>query len=129
MTPRSPARSLALCIVTIVAGLIMRLVPLGLPAMVVKYAGSTLWAVMIYWVVSALLPGLGLPSAAILAGLIAASVEFFKLYHSPGVDAFRLTLAGKLLLRRYFSVWDIAAYWLAIAAGVWVDKSIFREER
>ena len=129
MTSRSPARSLALCFVTIVAGLTIRLVPLELPAFIVKYAGSTLWAVMIYWIVSALLPAWRLPSTGILAGLIATAVEFFKLYHSPGIDAFRATLPGRLLLGRYFSGWDIVAYWLAIGAGAWADSSILRRER
>ena len=123
MTPRSRTRSIALCLVTIVAGLTFRLVPLGLPAFVVKYAGSTLWALMIYWIVSTLLPTWRLPLVAVISGLIATAVEFFKLYHSPGMDAFRLTLPGMLLLGRYFSVWDILAYWLAIAAGALADMS------
>jgi hypothetical protein len=29
-----------------------------------------------------------------------------------------------LLLGRFFSVWDILAYWIAIAAGVLLDKRI-----
>ena len=129
MTPRSLKHSLVLCFVTIVAGLIARLVPLGLPALVVKYAGSTLWALMIYWIVSSLLPTWRLPSVTLISGLIATAVEFFKLYHSPGMDAFRLTLPGMLLLGRYFSVWDIVAYWIAIFAGVFLDAHIRRMER
>ena len=110
MTPRSRTRSLALCCVTIAAGLTFRLAPLGLPAFVVKYAGSTLWALMIYWIASTLLSTWRLALVALIAGSIATAVEFFKLYHSPGMDAFRLTLPGMLLLGRYFSVWDIVAY-------------------
>jgi hypothetical protein len=92
MTPRPFTRTLALLFVTVVAGLPVRLVPLGLPAAVVKYGGSTLWAVMIYWIVSTLLPTRRLLIVALISGCIATAVEFFKLYHSPGMDAFRLTL-------------------------------------
>jgi hypothetical protein len=129
MTPRSLKHSLALCFVTIAAGLAVRLVPFGLPAFVVKYAGSTLWALMIYWIVSTLLPTWRPPRIALISGVIATTVEFFKLYHSPGMDAFRLTLPGMLLLGRYFSVWDIVAYWIAIFAGVFLDARIRRVER
>jgi hypothetical protein len=102
--------------------------PLGLPAVVVKYGGSMLWAAMIYWVVSAVCSRWRLASAGLVAGAIATAVEFFKLYHSPGMDAFRLTLPGMILLGRYFSVRDIVAYWVAIGLAAWVDGSIRRVE-
>ncbi len=97
-------------------GLAVRFSPLGLPPFVVKY-GSTLWALMVYWIVSALLPLWRLYAVALLAGVIATAVEFVELYHSPALDAFRFTLPGILLLGRFFSVWDIVAYWLAISVG------------
>jgi hypothetical protein len=109
-------------VVTIAAGLAIRFAPLGLPAVVVKYGGSMLWALMIYWIVSTLLP-LGRSLAVVsLAGVLATAVEFIKLYHSPSLDAFRLTLPGIVLLGRFFSVWDIVAYWLAISVGALIDK-------
>ena len=104
MKPRTLRSSLALFLVTVVAGLAVRMAPLGLPWVVVKYGGSMLWAA------------------------IATAVEFFKLYHSPGMDAFRLTLPGMILLGRYFSVRDIAAYWVAISVSAWVDGGIRRME-
>ena len=48
--------SLALIVATVAAGLAIRFAPLGLPSFVTKYGGSTLWALMIYWIVSTLLP-------------------------------------------------------------------------
>ena len=124
MTPRPLAQSLALISVTVVAGLTLRLAPLGLPAFIVKYAGSTLWALMIYWIVSTLLPTRRLLLVVLLSASLATAVEFFKLYRSPGMDAFRLTLPGMLLLGRYFSSWDILAYWIAICVGAFLDRSI-----
>ena len=125
MTPRSWTASLALLLITIVAGLTVRFVPLGLPAFVVKYAGSMLWAVMIYWIASALLRSLRLLVVVLLSGALATAVEFFKLtLIRPAMDAFRLTLPGILLLGRYFSAWDIVAYSIAICTGAAVDGRI-----
>jgi hypothetical protein len=61
---------------------------------------------------------------ALLSAGITTTVEFFKLCHAPALDSFRLTIPGMLLLGRFFSVWDILAYWIAIAAGVLLDKRI-----
>ena len=124
MTPRPFKSSLALFLVTVMAGLAVRMAPLGLPAVVVKYGGSMLWALMIYWIVSTALPRWRLPVVVTIAGAIATGVEFFKLYHSPGMDAFRLTLPGMILLGRYFSVRDIGAYWVAISLAACLDGGI-----
>ena len=124
MRPRPLLVSVALIAATLLAGLILRFAPLGLPASIVKYGGSTMWALVIYWLTSSLLPAWRLTAAALLAGVIATGVEFGKLYRSPTLDEFRVTLPGILLLGRYFSYWDILAYWFAIAFGVIVDRAI-----
>jgi hypothetical protein len=126
MPPRPLKLSLALISATIIAGLAMRFAPLGLPPLVVKYGGSTLWALMLYWVASTLFPSTPLTTVALLAGTVATAVEFLKLYHAAALDAFRLTFLGILLLGRFFSYSDILAYWLAICAGLCLDKILRR---
>jgi uncharacterized protein DUF2809 len=126
MPPRPVARSLALALVTIAAGLAVRFVPLGLPFFWVKYGGSMLWALMIYWIVSTLLGSARPAVGAIVSGLMATEVECIKLYRAPWLDAFRLTLPGVVLLGRYFSLRDIAAYWIAIALGAFIDCKFLR---
>lgn len=116
--------SLGLMLFTIICGLVIRFAPLGLPPSVTKYGGSMLWALMMYWIISTLLPTVRLSTVAILAAISTTAVEFFKLYHSPGMDAFRLTLPGTLLLGRFFSAWDILAYCVAIFAGILMDVRI-----
>jgi hypothetical protein len=56
--------------------------------------------------------------------VVATSVEIVKLYHSPGLDAFRVKLLGVLLLGRPFSVWDGLAHWLDILVGACFDCGI-----
>ena len=119
-------RAVGFGLATVALGLGIRFVHVGLPWVVVKYGGSMLWAVMIFWIFSALMPQWPLVRIALLSGTVATGVEFFKLYHSPGMDAFRLALAGKVLLGRVFSGWDIAAYWGAIAAGMALEAGIRR---
>ena len=71
MHRRPLAVSLALMAVTIVAGVTVRFIHLGLPAGVVKYGGSGLWAAMIYWLCSTVMPGVTcLPS-----GVVTTSIE------------------------------------------------------
>jgi hypothetical protein len=115
---------LALIAATIVAGFVVRFAQLGLPQSVVKYGGSMLWALMIYWLLSTLFRRQQVLLLALIAGTLATAVEFFKLYHSPAMDAFRLTVPGILLLGRIFSAWDILAYWIAIAIGACIDLFI-----
>ena len=129
MFHRPLAHSLGLMFLTVIAGLTTRFAPLGLPHLAVKYGGSMLWALLIYWIVSTLLPARRLLTVALLAGAIATIVEFGKLYHSPALDAFRLTLPGILLLGRFFSTWDIVAYWLAISVVALFDRRIRSADR
>jgi hypothetical protein len=49
-------------------------------------------------------------------------VELFRLVHAPWLDAFRLTLAGALLLGRIFSPWNVLAYGVGIALAMLLDR-------
>ncbi|MHA7970800.1 ribosomal maturation YjgA family protein [Rhizobium sp. CAU 1783] len=114
-------KPLAAAALVIAAGTTLRLTgyEAGLPYAVVKYGGSLLWGAMVYLLVTAALPAQ--PRLRILVSLIIAmAVELFRLYHTPWLDAFRLTLAGALLLGRIFSVWNIVAYiaGIAVAAAI-----------
>lgn len=121
MCARPLAASFLLMLATVVAGVVVRFAQLGLPPFVVKYGGSTLWALMIYWIASTVLPRWRIRTVVFLAGIISTAVEFVKLYHLPALDAFRLTLPGMVLLGRFFSIRDILAYWLAISVGAVLD--------
>ena len=126
MRPRAILLTFLLLSATVALGLAVRFGRMGLPPFVVKYGGSAAWAAMIYWAVSAVLPRLDMVRVTLISGGIATAVEFFKLYHSPGMDAVRLTLPGILLLGRHFSLWDILAYWIAICAAALLDRSLRR---
>jgi len=117
---------LGLALVVIALGLGVRFFGrgLGLPIGIVKYGGSVLWATMVFFLVAALLPRLPRPRLARIAMGIAVGVELVRLVHAPWLDAFRLTLAGALLLGQIFSVWNLLAYAVGILLGVVVDQVI-----
>jgi hypothetical protein len=112
-----------LCAAIIVGGLALRAIGLrlGLPAFVVKYGGSVLWGAMVFFLVALAASRLSRPGVALIAATIALVVELFRLVHTPALDAFRLTLAGALLLGRIFSPWDIVAYGVGIALAMALD--------
>src|SRR6202161_3008565 len=95
---------------------------LGLPALIVKYGGSLLWATMIFFLVAMAAPSLSRRNIALISTGIAICVELFRLVHAPWLDAFRLTLPGALLLGRIFSAWDMLAYGAGIVLGMGLDR-------
>jgi hypothetical protein len=115
--------ALILLLITIPIGLAVRLLPLHLPWFLYKYLGSALWAIALYWFLAAILPKLPPRAVATLAITIATLLEFSRLIPIAPIDALRLTFAGKILLGRYFSVKNIAAYILAIALTAALDSS------
>ncbi len=118
------ALCLGLAAATVTVGLVLRLVPLGLPFPVTKYGGSALWALMVYLLVAAGMPRMRRSNLALIALALAWAVEFSRLVHLPDLDAFRLTLAGALLLGRVFSVRHLLIYAFSIGLAALVDAAV-----
>ncbi len=124
---RKPWIRAGLGLITIVCGLALRGYgfQLGLPAFVVKYGGSLLWAAMVFFLIAAARPRLSRRDAALIAAAAAILVELFRLVHAPWLDAFRLTTPGALLLGRIFSPLNMVAYGIGISFGVALDWLAF----
>src|SRR5580698_8209865 len=114
--------TLTILLITIPIGLAVRFLPLHLPWFLYKYLGSTLWAAALYCFLATLLPKLRPLSIATLAITIATIVELSRLIPIAPIDAFRQTFAGQILLGRYFSIKNIAAYILAISVTATFDQ-------
>lgn len=113
---------IGLCLTIIVLGLCLRGFGLGLPGLIVKYGGSTLWAAMLFFLVAIAAPGLPRRHIVLISAVIAVAVELFRLLHAPWLDSFRLTLPDALLLGRIFSPWDMLAYGVGIISGILLDR-------
>jgi hypothetical protein len=113
-----------LCLSIMISGLALRRfgLGLGLPVLVVKYGGSLLWATMVFFLVAMAGPARSRSSVALISASIAICVELLRLVHAPWLDAFRLTLAGALLLGRIFSPWNLFAYGVGIALAMLLDR-------
>jgi len=122
-------KALVLLLITIPIGLAIRFAPLPLPWFLYKYLGSTLWAAALYWFLATLLPKLRPIAIATLAILIATLLELTRLIPIAPIDAFRLTFAGQILLGRYFSLKNIAAYLLAIALTATLDHYLIAQTK
>lgn len=125
-------RRLGIALAIIACGVALRLggYEIGLPYYLVKYGGSTLWGGMVFFLIATLLPRQPLGRLAILSVVVAALIEFSRLYHTPWLDEFRLTLAGALLLGRIFSWWNIVAYAVGIViAGLFENRHLARASR
>ncbi|MDR6667040.1 DUF2809 domain-containing protein [Rhizobium sp. 1399] len=120
---------LAALFLIIISGLLLRRFgySVDLPFVVVKYGGSLLWGSMVYFLLAFAIGGLSTrirpTGIATIALVVAICVELFRLYHTPWLDAFRLTTAGALLLGRVFSLWNIVAYAFGIAAAYALDPA------
>lgn len=111
-------QALGLVALVVGAGLLLRLVPWGLPLAVHHYGGGFLWGMMLYLLALALRPrGRGRPACLVAAATTAFLIELSRLIRTPDLDAFRATLAGQLLLGRIFSVWNLLAYAVGIGAA------------
>ncbi len=82
-------------IFVIICGLALRRYgyAMHLPFVVVKYGGSVLWGAMVYALLATIVAGTKPSRIAAAALIVAVAVEFFRLVHTPWLDAFRLTIA------------------------------------
>jgi hypothetical protein len=126
---RRSTTSLTLLLITIPIGLAVRFLPLHLPWFLYKYLGSALWAVALYWFLAPIFPKLRPQTLATLAIAIATLLEFSRLVPIAPLDAFRLTLPGQILLGRFFSLKNIAAYILAISITATLDHLFIARRR
>lgn len=117
-------RRLLAVILVITSGLALRRFgyDLGLSFLVVKYGGSIFWGAMVFLLVAFMSGSRRTVLPVLLALVVAAALEFTRLYHTPELDAFRLTLAGKLLLGRVFSLWNILSYAIGIGVAAVCDR-------
>ncbi len=108
-------------LIVIGLGLGSRWDAVGLPPLAAKYAGDSLWGLVVFLGVALVQPRRSTRSVACLAAAFACAVELSQLYHALWLDAVRRTLPGALVLgtpESKFAWADIAAYLIGISAGV-----------
>jgi len=113
-------RYFVLAIVTIVVGLLVHFDGRVLSFRVRDVLGDALWAMMIVWWMGVALPSVRLSVRGVAAFAVCVAIEFSQRYHTPFLDAARLTVPGQLILGSGYDPRDFLAY----AAGVVVALAL-----
>jgi hypothetical protein len=126
MRPRVRARLwyLALASVTIGLGLIVHLRGTALSTIARDVLGDALWAAMIVWCVSFIVPTAPRMKRGAVALAVCWVVEASQLYHGPSIDAVRATTAGRLVFGTGFDPRDLAAYAVGVVVAILLDAGI-----
>ena len=112
-------RYYAVAFIGVVAlGLASRRYPHLFPAVLGKYPGDALWALMVFCGLGFLNPWLPTLRLAVYALLISYVDEFSQLYQAPWINPVRGTYVGHLVLGSTFSWYDMLTYTVGVAFGV-----------
>lgn len=121
---RSRLRLIAYTALTIALGLASRQFPTRLPTFVALYAGDTLWATLMFWLLALARPAAPTAALAATALLISVLVELSQLVHVGWLDAARANPFGALVLGQGFLWSDLLCY----AAGVLLAAALDRRQ-
>ena len=115
--------TLALIVATIALGLGSRIYRGALPFVIAEYAGDTLWATAVFFMLRLVRPaasGLALAAAALA---LAFCVELSQLAHPPWLDALRQQPGVALVLGYDFVATDLVCYTAGVVLGWAIDAS------
>jgi hypothetical protein len=111
-------RFAALAIGTLALGLLVHQAGSVLPPAVQDILGDALWAMMIAWLVGAIIPRTPPWRRAAVALAFAWAVELSQLLHAPWLDGWRRTTLGQLTLGTDFDPRDLAAYAVGVLGAM-----------
>lgn len=111
----------ALALGTIVVGLAVHWYGTVFSPTLRDILGDALWAMMIVWLIGALVPSRPIAVRAGLALVICWMVEASQAYHSQFLDSLRQTTIGALVLGTGFDLRDFASYALGVATAAGLE--------
>lgn len=106
-------------IIVIILGLASRRYPF--PSLIAAYAGDTLWALMVFFIVGFLFPTFSTIKIAIIALSFSFCIEFSQLYHEPWIDAIRQYRLVALIIGHGFLWSDLVCYTIGIMLGALIE--------
>ena len=110
----------------VITGLASRRYREQLPAFLADYAGDTLWALMLFLLVSTLLAGRPVLVRGASSLALAFLVEISQLYHARWIDSIRQTTLGGLVLGFGFLWTDLVCYSVGIVTGSLTEWGVRR---
>lgn len=109
-------------------GLASRRFPVIFPAMLGKYPGDALWALMIFFALGMVLPRASCARIFLLSLTICYAVEFFKFYQAPWIMTIRYSTIGHLIFGHTFSWQNLVAYLVGAALGLLIELGIQKND-
>lgn len=101
----------------------------AIPDFLATYAGDTLWALLVYWLIRFLWSNSKLSRAFIGALSFAYFIEISQLYQADWINNIRNSTIGALVLGHGFLWSDFACYTLGILFGFVVDKKLLMKQK
>lgn len=109
------------------AGLASRWPALELPNFLATYAGDTLWALLVFWLLGLVFVGKSSNWVATVALGFAFLIEASQLLQAPWLNSLRATLLGSLVLGHGFLWRDLLCYAVGVALG-WLLETGWRRQ-
>lgn len=107
-------------------GLASRSKGVVLPSFFAAYAGDTLWALLVFWLVRFLKPTALTWQSACFALAFAFCIEFSQLYQAPWINAIRASTLGGLVLGFGFLFSDLVCYTVGVGVGYLLEKLLLK---
>jgi hypothetical protein len=121
---RSRGIQLAMLLVVTALGLASRSYAAHLPVFVARYAGDTLWATAVFFLLGLIRPTARPIHLALGAAVIALAVELSQLAHPDWLEALRRQPSVGLILGYDFLTSDLMCYAVGVVIGVTVDHTV-----
>ncbi|MBE0646342.1 MAG: DUF2809 domain-containing protein [Bacteroidales bacterium] len=120
---------LILIVIASCLGILSRMYGSILPDVVASYAGDTMWAFALYFVIALFSLKRTFGFRFLLTLILSFIDEFSQLYHAPWVDGIRNTTVGALLLGNTFVWSDLLCYLAGAVMAVVVDYTFIKTRR
>lgn len=111
-------------IATVAIGLLVFRGGIGLAAVPRDILGDALWATMMVWWVSAIVPARSLMVRAAISLGLCYFVEISQLIRAPWLDRLRASALGHLVLGSGFDPRDLVAYAGGVLVAVAIDRML-----
>lgn len=109
---------IGLMIIVMILGIASRRYGIYLPNIISKYAGDTLWALMVYLGFGFLFNKEKIRNVALASMTFSYLIEISQFYQGEWINSIRDTTIGALILGHGFLISDLVCYTIGILIGV-----------
>lgn len=109
---------MGLVIIVIILGIASRRYGSYLPNIISKYAGDTLWALMVYLGFGFIFNKAKISNVALASMTFSYLIEISQLYQGEWINSIRDTTLGALILGHGFLIGDLVCYTIGIVIGI-----------